>query len=294
MALAKSLIAAGREALIINADASQVYADIPILSAAPSAADRAEVPHALVGHVDASVNVNAAMWAAEARDAVMTSCANGAIPIIAGGTGLYIKTLIEGIAPVPDIDPDVRAMVRALPPAEAHDRLAPLDPAAAAKLPPSDKTRVQRALEVVLSSGRTLSEWQRETAGGIGSEVSLVPLVLLPPRDWLKERCDRRFDVMMAQGALAEVAALRARALSGDLPAMRAIGVPELARHLDGELTLDAAVDLARIATRQYAKRQYTWLRGQLPTDWASEARALNDSIINEIVTKLRQRLLTD
>jgi tRNA dimethylallyltransferase len=224
----------------------------------------------------------------------MTSCARGVVPIIAGGTGLYIKTLIEGMAPVPEIDPDIRAMVRALPPAEAHARLAPLDPAAAAKLPASDRTRVQRALEVVLSSGRTLGEWQRETRGGIGGEVSLVAMMLLPPRDWLKARCDRRFDVMMAQGALAEVAALRARGLSADLPAMRAIGVPELAHHLAGELTLDAAVDLARIATRQYAKRQYTWLRGQMPGEWPREERALNDSIVNEIVIKLLQRLLTD
>jgi len=294
LALAKSLKAAGRDALIINADASQVYADIPILSAAPSTADREAVPHALVGHVDASVNVNAAMWAAEARDAVMTSLSKGTVPILAGGTGLYMRTLIDGIAPVPDIDPDIRAMVRALPPAEAHARLAPLDPAAAAKLPPTDRTRVQRALEVVLSSGRTLGTWQREMIGGIGGDVTLVPLVLLPPRDWLKARCDRRFDDMMAQGALAEVAALLSRGLSPDLPAMRAIGVPELARHLAGELTLDTAVDLARIATRQYAKRQYTWLRGQLPIEWEHEDRALNDVIINEIVIKLLQRLLTD
>ena len=294
LALAKSLMAAGREALIINADASQVYADIPILSAAPSAEERAAVPHALVGHVDGSVNVNAAMWAAEARDAVMTSCAKGVIPIIAGGTGLYIRTLIDGIAPVPDIDPDVRAAVRALPPAEAHARLVPLDPVAAAKLPPTDRTRVQRALEVVLSSGRTLGDWQRETAGGIGQEVSLEPVVLLPPRDWLKARCDRRLDVMMAAGALAEVRTLLARGLDPGLPVMRAIGVPELAAHLAGATDLDEAVALAKIATRQYAKRQYTWLRGQLPPDWQREERPLNDVHVDEIVIKLRQRLLTD
>lgn len=294
LALAKSLMAAGREALIINADASQVYTDIPILSAAPSVEERAAVPHALVGHVDGSVNVNAAMWAAEARDAVMTSCAKGVIPIIAGGTGLYIRTLIDGIAPVPDIDPDVRAAVRALPPAEAHARLVPLDPVASAKLPPTDRTRVQRALEVVLSSGRTLGDWQRETAGGIGQELSLEPVVLLPPRDWLKARCDRRLDVMMAAGALAEVRTLLARGLDPGLPVMRAIGVPELAAHLAGATDLDEAVALAKIATRQYAKRQYTWLRGQLPLDWHREERPLNDSHVDEIVIKLRQRLLTD
>mgnify|MGYP002079117072 CR=1 FL=1 len=294
MALAKSLIAADRQALIVNADASQVYADIPILSAAPSAAERAEVPHALVGHVDAGVNVNAAMWAAQARDAIMTALAEGVVPILVGGTGMYIKTLIDGIAPVPAIDPDVRAMVRALPPAEAHVRLVPLDPAAAAKLPPGDRTRVQRALEVVLSSGRTLGEWQRETTGGLREAVTLVPMLLLPPRDWLKARCDRRLDVMMAAGALAEVRALLARGLNPDLPAMRAIGVPELAAHLSGEWSLDQAVERAKIATRQYAKRQYTWLRGQLPEDWPREERALNDENINEIAIKLRQRLLTD
>lgn len=252
------------------------------------------MPHALVGHVDGSVNVNAAMWAAEARDAVMTSCANGVIPIIAGGTGLYIRTLMDGIAPVPEIDPDVRAAVRALPPAEAHERLAPLDPAAAAKLPPTDRTRVQRALEVVLSSGRTLGDWQRETAGGIGGEVSLEPVVLLPPRDWLKARCDRRFDVMMAAGALAEVWTLLARGLDPGLPVMRAIGVPELTAHLAGGMDLDAAVTQAKIATRQYAKRQYTWLRGQLPQDWQRDNRPLNDSLVDQIVIKLRKMLLTD
>ena len=294
IALAKSLMAAGREALIVNADASQVYADIPILSAAPTAAERAAVRHALVGHVDGSVNVNAAMWAAEARDAVMTSCAEGVVPIIAGGTGLYIRTLIDGIAPVPDIDPNVRAEVRALPPAEAHARLAPLDPVAAAKLPPTDRTRVQRALEVVLSSGRTLGDWQREMVGGIGGEVSLEPAVLLPPRDWLKARCDQRLDVMMAAGALAEVGRLIARGLDPALPVMRAIGVPELATHLAGEMDLDAAVTQAKIATRQYAKRQYTWLRGQLPQNWQRDGRPLNDSLVDEIVIKLRQRLLTD
>lgn len=294
MALAKSLIADGRAALIINADASQVYADIPILSAAPSAEDRAAVPHALVGHVDAADNVNAARWAGEARDAVMTSFERGVVPIIVGGTGLYIRTLIDGIAPVPAIDPAIRSAVRAMDPVDAHAQLTPVDPLAAAKLPPTDRTRVQRALEVVLSSGRPLAAWQAEMVGGIKDAVTLVPLVLLPPREWLRERCERRFDVMMAMGALDEVQALRARCLSADLPAMRAIGVPELMAHLDGELERPDAVARAQIATRQYAKRQYTWLRGQTPSDWRREERALNDSIGNDIVTKLRQSLLTD
>lgn len=293
MALARSLRAAGREAVIVNADASGVYRDIPILSAQPSPADLAEIPHALVGHIDAADNCNAARWIAEARNAIAEAVARGAIPIIAGGTGLYIKTLLDGIAPVPQIDPAIRAEARALPAAIAHLRLQQLDPVAATKLRRTDTTRVQRALEVVLSTGKPLSDWQASREGGIGESISLSPLLLLPPRDWLRDRCDARFDAMIAVGALSEVEALLERDLDPDLPAMRAIGVPELAAHLRGETTLEAAIALAQTATRQYAKRQYTFFRGQFPADWSRINTEINDDNISQIVTKLRQSLLT-
>lgn len=293
MALARSLRADGRQAVIVNADASGVYHDIPILSAQPSAADQAEIPHALVGHIDAAENCNAARWIAEARAAIAEATARGAVPIIAGGTGLYIKMLLDGIAPVPEIDPAIRAEARALPAAIAHLRLQKLDPAAAARLRRTDTTRVQRALEVVLSTGKPLSDWQASREGGIGSGIALTPLLLLPPRDWLRDRCDARFDAMIAAGALAEVEALLARNLDPDLPAMRAIGVPELCAHLRGDIAIETAAELAQAATRQYAKRQYTFFRGQFPADWPRIDAEINDENISEIVTKLRQSLLT-
>ena len=293
MALARKLSDAGHDAVIVNADASGVYRDIPILSAQPSPADLAEIPHALVGHIDAAENCHAARWIAEAGAAIAEATARGAVPIIVGGTGLYITTLLDGIAPVPEIDPAIRAEARALPAAIAHLRLAERDPVSAAKLRRTDTTRVQRALEVVLSSGKPLSDWQTSREGGIGDSIALTPLLLLPPRDWLRDCCDARFETMIAAGALAEVEALHARQLDPDLPAMRAIGVPELSGHLRGESTLETAVTLAQTATRQYAKRQYTFFRGQFPHDWLRIDTEISDGNISEIVTKLRQNLLT-
>lgn len=293
MALGRALRDAGRRALIVNADASGVYRDIPILSAQPDPADRKEIPHALVGHIDASENCNAARWIAEASAAIDAATASGAIPIIVGGTGLYIKTLLEGIAPIPDIPPPIRAEARALSAAIAHLRLQELDPVAAAKLRRTDTTRVQRALEVVLATGIPLSQWQQQREGGIADSIALTPLLLLPPRDWLRDRCDARFAAMLDAGALAEVETLLARTLDADLPAMRAIGVPELSAHLRGETTLDAAITLAQAATRQLAKRQYTFFRGQFPADWPRVEIEISGANIHKIVTKLRKSLLT-
>ncbi len=293
VALANCLRDAGHEAVVINADASQVYRDIPILSATPTAAQMGDVPHRLFGHVDASESVNAARWGAEARAAIVEAAAAGAVPILVGGTGLYLKTLIEGIAPVPDIAADVRAMVRALPVAQAHRRLAKADPAAAARLAAGDTTRVQRALEVVLATGRPLAAWQQQRSGGIGESCRIVPLLLLPPREALRARCDARLLAMVDGGALGEVAALVARDLDPTLPAMRAIGVRDLAGYMAGEIDRDTAIAQAQLATRHYAKRQYTFFRGQFPTDWTRIEAELNDSIIADIVSKLRYSLLT-
>lgn len=294
LALARALIAAGRSAVIVNADASQVYADLPILSARPTAAEMGDIPHRLFGHVDADVAYNAARWSVEARAALAETVAAGAVPILVGGTGMYLRLLLDGIAPVPAIPDDVRDAVRALPQGEAHAALQRLDPAAAARLAPADRTRVTRALEVVRATGRPLAAWQARREGGIADDIRLVPLILLPPREWLRVRCDQRLDAMIAAGALDEVRALMARDLPEDRPALRAIGVPELAAHISGALPLDAALERAKAATRQYAKRQYTWLRHQFPTDWPREERQLNSTVIDELAILLRQRLLTD
>jgi tRNA dimethylallyltransferase len=185
-----------------------------------------------------------------------------------GGTGLYLKTLLEGIAPIPSIRGDIRAEVRSLPVAEAHAQLLRLDPERASLLNPADTTRVARALEVVRSSGKPLAHWQARKEGGIGAEVDLHPVVLLPERQWLYERCDRRFGLMLESGAIAEVEALLARGLDPDLPVMRAIGVPEIARYLRGEWSLEEARNRGAQATRNYVKRQVTWLRHQCPPAW--------------------------
>ena len=226
------------------------------------------MPHRLFGTWDASEACSAADWAEAARKEVAEAHAAEALPILVGGTGLYIRTLLDGIAPVPLIDPQVREEVRALPVAEAYAALEREDPEKAAVLNPADTTRVARALEVIRSTGRTLADWQTNRTGGIGADVSVKPVILLPDRAWLYERCDRRFAQMVEQGALDEVAALLSRKLDEKLPAMRAIGVPELADYLSGHTTLEQAIATGQQATRNYAKRQYTWLRHQLPAHW--------------------------
>jgi tRNA dimethylallyltransferase len=254
---------------VINADSAQVYRDLRVLSARPSVEEEAQVPHRLFGHVDGGEDYSAARWAAEARAAIDATLGEGRLPVLVGGTGLYLRTLLDGIAPVPEIDPAIRAEVRALPVAAAHAELARLDPPAAERLRASDTTRVARALEVVRSTGRPLAEWQAARAGGIADRIALVPLVLLPERTWLVDRCDRRLAAMFAGGAIEEVAALLARdELSPDAPVRRAIGVPQIAAYLAGEITQEQALEETRLATRQYAKRQYTWFRNQPPAGW--------------------------
>ena len=199
--------------VVINADASQVYTDLSILSARPNAAEIARAPHRLFGYVDGAEACSAARWAADARTEIDRAHSEGKLPILVGGTGLYIRTLLDGIAPVPEIDPDIRTEVRSLAVQDAHTALSLEDPASAARLAPADTTRVARALEVVRSTGRSILEWRADKTGGIGDQVRLRPLVLLPQRDWLFARCDARFEGMLEQGAAAEVELLMARHL---------------------------------------------------------------------------------
>jgi len=266
--LAQALAARGQRGVVINADSAQVYADLAVLSARPGVAEMGGVDHRLFGAWDGAVSCSAADWAEAARREIGEAHGAGAVPILVGGTGLYLRTLIDGIAPVPPIDPAVRAMVRAMPVAEAHAALAQEDPARAAALHPADTTRVARALEVVRSTGRSLADWQAERSGGIGGEIDLHPVILLPDRAWLYERCERRFAQMLTGGAIEEVQALLARGLSPDLPVMRAIGVPEVAAFLGGQASLAVIQERGSRATRQYVKRQMTWLRHQCPPEW--------------------------
>lgn len=280
MALIAGPTASGKSALaielaertggtVINADSAQVYAELRVLSARPSAEEETRVPHRLFGHVAGTEDYSAAHWAEEAKAEIAAANARGSMPVLAGGTGMYIRTLLDGIAPVPEIDPAIRAEVRALPVAENYRSLGEADPEAAARLKPADTTRIARALEVVRSTGRTLAAWQAERVGGIGNTIDLAPLILLPDRVWLAERCDRRLHAMFEEGAIEEVQGLLQREdIPANAPVRRAIGVAEIAAFLDGSLNREEALGRAQAATRQYAKRQYTWLRHQPPTDW--------------------------
>lgn len=279
--LALELEEAGRVAVIVNADSAQVYADLSVLSARPSPAEMRGVPHRLFGTWDGATACSAADWATAARQEVAAAHAAGAVPILVGGTGLYIRTLLEGIAPTPAIDPGVRAQVRALPVAAAYAALCAEDPGRARQLHPTDTTRVARALEVVRSTGRSLRDWQSHRTGGIGGSIRLSPVILLPDRAWLYARCDRRFASMLEHGAIDEVARLKARNLDPSLPVMRAIGVPELLDMLAGETTFTQTLDRGAQATRHYVKRQTTWLRHQCPPEWP---RAENDQIAFDVL----------
>jgi tRNA dimethylallyltransferase len=273
---------------IVNADSAQVYRHLPILSAAPSPGDLVRAEHRLYGVRDGAEPCSAADWAALAKVEVSSLHEEGRLPILVGGTGLYLRTLLDGIAPVPSIDPAVRAEVRAASVAENLAALMPLDPVAAATLNPGDTTRIARALEVVKSTGRPLADWQKKLEGGIGNDIELRPLVLLPPRPWLNERCDLRFAAMVEQGAVAEVEKLLERKLDPQLPVMRAIGVREIAAYLVGDFTKAQAIDAGQQATRRYAKRQYTWFSRQPPADWPRFAEPVDGKTIDLALALLK------
>lgn len=279
---------------IINADASQLYRDLRVLSARPSPDEEARAPHHLFGYLDGAEPASAALWAEDAKRAIARAHAEGRLPILVGGTGLYLRTLLDGIAPVPEIDPAIRAAVRDLPVAEAYAALSREDPEAAARLASADSSRIARALEVVRSTGRSLGLWQAVREGGIAGQIRLVPLILLPPREWLYARCDARFEAMLDEGAVEEVRALAARGLAPSLPVMRAIGVPEIMAWIRGDIDRPALLFSAQQATRHYAKRQYTWFRRQPPAAWERAFEQPDDNSIEDHVIKLRVQALTN
>ncbi len=270
--LALALKQRGRETVVINADSAQVYADLAVLSARPTAEEMQGIEHRLFGSWDGASPCSAADWAQEAKKAIAAVQAMGGVPIVVGGTGMYITTLLNGIAPVPPIDDNVREAVRAMDTPTIHAALLIEDESYALKLNRGDRQRLARALEVVRSTGRSLKAWQRELAGGIGDAVSLHPAVLMPDRDLLYARCDARFAAMLNKGAVEEVERLLARELDPLLPVMTAIGVREIAGWIAGKWSREEAAAMGQQATRNYAKRQYTWLRHQPPTDWPRAA----------------------
>ncbi|MDO7841224.1 tRNA (adenosine(37)-N6)-dimethylallyltransferase MiaA [Sphingomonas immobilis] len=282
-------LAEKHDGVVINADSAQVYRDLRVVSARPSPDEEARAPHRLFGHVDgADLGYSAARWASEARAEIAAAHAAGKLPILVGGTGLYLRTLLDGIAPVPPIDAGIRAEVRALAVAEAHAQLATLDPEMAAALNPADTTRVARALETMRSTGRSIADWRGAKIGGIGAEIALAALILLPDRDWLNARIEARFETMARDGQV-EVTALLARAdVPPDAPVRRAIGVAEIAALLSGEIDIATATTRGATASRQYAKRQYTWFRNQPPAAWIRSHSTDTNEQIDQIATLLQ------
>jgi tRNA dimethylallyltransferase len=273
-------LAERRGGTIINADSMQVYRDLRIITARPTAAEEERAPHQLYGHVDAAENFSVGRWCRDAAAALAAAKDEGRAAILVGGTGLYFSALTRGLAAVPPIPATIRAEVRARLARDGapalHVELSRRDPAAAARLMPGDRTRVTRALEVVLATGRPLKAWQEDEAPAILDVSRAAKIFLMLDRETLLRRIDARFDGMIAAGVLEEVRALAARHLDPELPAMKAHGVPWLIRHLKGEITLEAAVEQAKRDTRQYTKRQATWFRNQLPEfAWVAPDQAL-------------------
>jgi tRNA dimethylallyltransferase len=274
---------------IINADAMQVYRDLRVLTARPSPAEEARVLHLLYGHVDAAENYSVGRWCVDVAAALTTVERAGRLPILAGGTGLYFKALTRGLAAVPPIPAQVRATVRARLEREGiaalYAELGERDGATARRLMPGDRARITRALEVVLATGRSLTDWHREGMPPALDPQLAVKVFLDADRAELYRRIDTRFEAMLTAGALDEVRALANRRLDPALPAMKAHGVPWLMRHLNGEIDLAAAAEAAKRDTRRYTKRQATWFRHQLP-DWTWTAP---DTALREIRRALRR-----
>jgi tRNA dimethylallyltransferase len=267
--------------VVVNADAMQIYRELRVLTARPSAADEARVPHALYGHVPVARAQSVAEWRAQALAAIGAARDEGRTPILAGGTGFYLKALIDGLADIPPVPPSVRAEARrlavAMAPAAFHAEVAARDPQAAARIAPGDGQRLARAWEVHEATGRPLSEWQRTK--GAPAPFRFLRILLMPPRAALRDAADARLARMVEEGALEEARALSA--LDPHLPARKAVGLPELLAHVEGRWSLARAVEAAEFATHRYIKRQTTWFRHQMKFDhgfetWGTALAALH------------------
>lgn len=265
---------------VINADSMQVYGDLRVLTARPTRQEEARAPHLLYGHVDAAEDYSVGRWLGDAERALAEAERAMRLPIFVGGTGLYFKALTQGLSTIPAVPREVRERVRgeaeAVASAELHGKLASADPQTAAKLRPSDRQRIIRALEVFAATGRSLAEWHERPGVPLIRPEETVAVFLSVERAALHARIDARFDAMLGTGALDEVRALAARKLDPRLPLMKAHGVPWLMRHLAGEISLEEAAAGGKADTRRYAKRQETWFRHQMPGwKWISSEQAV-------------------
>lgn len=250
---------------VINADSMQVYRELSIITARPTAEEVARVPHRLYGFVPSEEAYSVGRYLQDAAQAIAEVRAEGRVPIVVGGTGLYFKALLDGLSPLPAIEPEIRTRLRARAEEEGapalHAELSRRDPESALRLMPMDKQRIVRALEVLESTGRPLGDWQKLPGTPVVREDEAVRLLLVADREALMAKIDARFDAMLAAGALEEVAAFMSLGLSEELPAVRAHGVRPLMAYLRGDIPLETAAEGSKAETRQYAKRQLTWHR---------------------------------
>lgn len=263
--------------VVINADSMQVYADLAIITARPTPEEMAQAPHRLFGSIDGAENFSAGRWAQAAAAEIAAARAQGQLPILVGGTGLYFKALTEGLSQIPPVPDAVRAAVRAAaegqPPQALHAMLMARDPETAARLRPTDPQRILRALEVFAATARPLASFHDAREPPLLDATRCAKIFLTPERETLRATIDRRFAAMMEAGALDEVQRLKARRLDPALPVMRAHGVPGLIAYLDSAMPLADAIGKGQADTRAYAKRQMTWFRHQMP-DWQATAPA--------------------
>lgn len=274
---------------VINADSMQIYRELRILSARPDDAEQALAPHYLYGFVSALEPFSVGKWL-DAASAALADCREkGLVPLVVGGTGLYFAALTEGLSPIPEIHASIRVEARQrlveIGNERFHAELAARDPVMAERLPVGDSQRLVRAWEVIEATGQSLAEWQQLKSPPVLTG-SFASFVLKPDRTWLQARIATRFAAMIKDGALDEVRALKAKGLREDLPAARALGVPQLIAHLDGRLSLEQAMEAAVSETRRYAKRQMTWFRHQMP-DWT----VIDKSDPREIARSVAQAL---
>lgn len=252
---------------IINVDSMQVYREIPVITAQPSAEDLTEVPHLLYGYVSVLTRMTALDWARQAVLAIRDVQSQGRQPILVGGSGLYLKTLVEGLSPMPPVAPAIRAQVtnlyEVLGPVRFHEALRALDPVTAARLHPTDRQRCIRAREVYEASGQPLSYWQAQEKEAVGGDFNYRMVLLLPDREWLYDKINKRFDHMVAAGALDEARTVQSLNADPTLTGVQALGLSALMDYLEKRLTLIEAIERGQTQSRQFAKRQYTWFRGQ-------------------------------
>ncbi|MGY9000629.1 MAG: tRNA (adenosine(37)-N6)-dimethylallyltransferase MiaA [Rhodospirillales bacterium] len=278
------------DGVIINCDAMQVYRELRIISARPSEEDEAKAPHKLYGLIPASQSCSVGVWR-ELAVLEIEACWNaGKLPIITGGTGLYIKSLMEGLTEIPDVSPEIRAEATTrlgeVGATAFHRELSKFDPVSAKRLNPADSQRVIRAFEIYLGTNRCLSDWHANGPTTQPLKALYQMVIFEPPRAELYAKCESRFDLMIANGALEEVDALRGLHLCPTLPAMKALGVQELISYLNGDLPLEVAFLAAQQATRRYAKRQLTWFRNQITQNNRIYAQ-YSESLLEEIFSNI-------